>query len=105
MLDDDTTTNEIEYTAVNSFNQSGVESTVVASLRLPGWVVYSTDLEIFAPFDDLGRPAASWRNTLSLRITRNLSFNYFANIDLEPRVIDVAQIQQSLLLRASWSLW
>jgi len=107
-----------QYKVQDSFNEIGAESTVVASLRLPGWVVYSTDLELFVPFVD-SRPesisgsetgnrwniAASWRNTVSFRVTRNLSLNYFANIDLEPQISDETQVQQSLLLRASWSLW
>ena len=54
-------------------------------------------------FDQLrSQTAVSWRNTLSLRVTRNLSFNYFVEVDLEPQVTDQTQIQQSLYLRASW---
>lgn len=110
VLDDAPGTPEIEYTAIPSFNEVGFESTVVATMRLPGWVVYATDVELFAPFtaveDGLRQTlAASWRNTLSLRLTRNLSLNYFANIDLEPQVIDAPQVEQSVLLRASWELF
>jgi hypothetical protein len=105
VLNDLSSTPEFEYEAVQSFYEEGIESTVVASLRLPGWVVYSTDLELFADFQTLMQPSASWRNTLSLRITRNVSLNYYANVDLEPQVIDKAQVQQSLLFRASWSIF
>jgi len=110
VLDDTASTSEVEYKAIPSFNEVGFESTVVATMRLPGWVVYATDVELFAPFtaveDGLRQTlAASWRNTLSLRLTRNLSMNYFVNIDLEPQVIDSAQVEQSVLLRASWELF
>jgi hypothetical protein len=47
----------------------------------------------------------SWRNTLSLRITRNLALNYYLNLDIEPQVIDKPQLEQSLLLRTSWAVF
>ena len=54
---------------------------------------------------ELGRLSVEWRNTLTLRLTRNLSLNYYLNIDLLPQVIDTAQTEQSVLLRASWALF
>jgi hypothetical protein len=105
VLNDSEGTAAIEYATVSSFYQEGIEATVVATLRLPGWIVYSTDLELFADFQTLDKPSASWRNTLSLRITRNLSLNYYLNVDYEPLIIDELQIHQSLLFRASWSIF
>jgi hypothetical protein len=119
VLDDLPDTQALEYTAVESFYEQGIETTVVASVRLPGWVVYSTNLEIFADFGSFTRSwnrtergnlpyppwAINWRNTVALRLTRNLSLNYFANISIEPKVIDRPQVQQSLLLRAAWSIF
>jgi hypothetical protein len=104
VLSDNASTDEIEYTAIDSFYQAGLESTMTASARIPGWGLYSTDLELFLPFRSLTQPAASWRNTVSLRVTRNLSLNFFANLDLEPQVIDELQIQTSVFFRASWTL-
>jgi hypothetical protein len=121
VVDDVASTQAVEYREVESFQQAGIEATAVASLRLPGWVVYATDVELFADFtsfsprspwprtDRLGLPyppwSVSWRNTLSLRITRNLSLNYYLNVDIEPQVIDKPQVEQSLLLRTSWALF
>jgi len=105
VLDDSASTQVIEYVAVESFNERGLETTVVATVRLPGWVIWSTDLELFAEPDNLGQPAVNWRNTLSLRISRGLSLNYFSTVDFEPRVIDRMQVQQSLVLRASWTIF
>ncbi len=106
LLDDDpATTERIEYVQIESFNQEGIESTIIATARLPGWAVYATDLELFADFADFGRPSAEWRNTLTLRLTRNLSLNYYLNVDLLPQVIETAQLEQSVLLRASWALF
>jgi hypothetical protein len=115
VLNDVASTPEIEYDATETYFQRGVESTVIASLRLPGRIVYSTDLEFFAPFTILNDPtdpttweeqiSISWRNNLSVRLTRNLSLNYFANVDLEPQVVKEPQVQHNLTLRASWSVF
>ncbi len=103
--DDDPDTPRVELTEVESFNQEGVESTIIATARLPGWAVYATDVELFADFQDADRPSVEWRNTLTLRLTRNLSLNYYVNVDLLPQVVERAQIEQSLLLRASWAVF
>jgi hypothetical protein len=103
--DDPATTQRIEYQQVDSFNQEGVESTIIATARLPGWAVYATDVELFADFQDFDRPSVEWRNTLTVRLTRNLSLNYYLNVDLLPQVVERGQLEQSVLLRASWALF
>lgn len=110
VLQDVASTPTIEYTEVPSFDQQGVESTIVATARLPGWAVYATDVEMFTDFGAFDRPTLEWRNSLILRLTRNLSFNYYANVDLLPLDDDpdsdtVTQIEQSVLLRASWAVF
>ena len=67
--------------------------------------MYATDVELFADVQDPGRPSVEWRNTLTLRLTRNLSLNYYLNVDLLPQVVEKAQLEQSLLLRASWAVF
>jgi hypothetical protein len=117
VLNDDPTSAEIEYEQVKSFTQQGAESTFIATLRLPGAVVYNTDLELFADFrafnpqcptqsgtDGVCSPSLEWRNTLTLRIARNLSLNYYMNYSHLPQVVDAPQFEQSLLFRASWAL-
>lgn len=94
----------IEYRQVDSFNQEGVESTLIATARLPGWAVYATDVELFADFQAFTEPSVEWRNTLTLRLTRNLSLNYYLNLERAPQVVDTLQFEQSVLLRASWAL-
>jgi hypothetical protein len=61
-----------------TFYEEGIESTLTATVRLPGAIVYSTDVELFADFQTLDQLSVNWRNTLSLRIARNLSFNVYA---------------------------
>jgi hypothetical protein len=117
LLDDDPSTDEIEYSQVESFLQQGTESTFITTLRLPGAMVYNTNLELFADFRafnpncvrDSGdggvcQPSLEWRNTLTIRLSRNLSLNYYMNYSHLPQVVDAPQFEQSLLLRASWTL-
>ena len=104
LLNDNSSTTAAEYDQVDSFNEIGIESTISATARLPGWVVYSTDIELFEPFNAPTKPSAEWRNTFSLRITRNLSANYLAEIDYLPQVVDKVQLQHSVVLRATFTL-
>lgn len=104
-LDDNPATAAVEYRESASFYQEGIESTIVATALLPGWAVYSTDLEVFSDFQTFTSPSLEWRNTLSLRLTRNLSLNYYVNVDYLPQVVaDDIQLEQSVLFRASWDL-
>ncbi|MEZ4241652.1 MAG: hypothetical protein R3F59_36995 [Myxococcota bacterium] len=105
VIEDQPRTPEIEYRQVDSFNQEGVEGTIIATARLPGWAVYATDIELFGDFADFGRPSVEWRNTFTLRLTRNLSLNYYLNLERVPQVVDTLQLEQSVLLRASWAVF
>jgi len=115
VLDGVNSADELEYRAVDTWFEQGVEATIVASLRLPGWVVYATDIELFVPFqtfelqtgpgEDRILPSVSWRNTLSVRLTRNLALNYYLNIVYEPQVLEKRQVEQSLVLRTSWAVF
>lgn len=104
ILDDDPTTESLEYAEVANFYQEGVEATVVLTARLPGWAVYATDLELFADVNDIRRPSVEWRNTVTFRLSRIMSLNYFANVDYLPQVVDNIQLEHSVVLRASWTL-
>ncbi len=104
ILDDNRATPEVEYSEVGNFYQEGVEATVVLTARLPGWAVYATDLELFADVDDFRRPSLEWRNTFTIRLSRIMSVNYFANLDYLPQVVDNVQLEHSVVLRASWTL-
>ncbi len=105
VLSDDASTEVIEYDYKESFNQQGFESTIVATVRLPGWITYYTDVELFAGFGTLREPSIEWRNNVSLRLTRYLSLDYYASVNYLPQVVENAQFEQSVLLRASWAIW
>ena len=111
--DDDATPNRVEYERVGSFGQRGAESTIIANARLPGFAVYSTDLELFVPFSEKSdgaskKPSIEWNNALTARITENLSVRYSADVAYLP-IDDIVEtpirLEQSVLLRASWQVF
>lgn len=101
---DDPRTEAVEHLEVESFDQEGLESTIVASARLSGFLVYATDLELFSDFSTFDQPTIEWRNTVTLRLSRNLSINYLLNLERVPLVVDANQLEQSVLLRAAWAV-
>jgi len=101
---DDPSTDAVEHLEVASFDQEGLESTIVASARLSGFLAYATDLELFTAFDTFDQPTIEWRNTLTLRLSRNLSVNYLLNLERVPVVVEANQLEQSVLLRAAWAV-
>lgn len=101
--DDRPSTPRFEYRQIDSYQSYGVESTITATVKLPGWATWSTDLDLFVDVIT-GDPAIEWRNTFSLRLTRNISVNWLPNVDYYPQILDRPQIDQSVLLRASFSL-
>lgn len=99
------TTPEIDFFELDDINQEGLETTLLASVRLARRLSYITDLEVFADFDDTGNPTIDWRNTLSFRLTRFLSLDYTYDLLDFPQVSDKKQTRQNLLLRASFDIF
>ena len=89
------------YTEVGSFNQSGLETTIVGTAGLGRFLV-NTNFDLFGDFKDFGRPTLDWRNTFSWRLTDNLSADYTVNLLRLPQISTATQLTQSLLFRYSW---
>ncbi|MEN0063643.1 MAG: hypothetical protein AAGA48_15940 [Myxococcota bacterium] len=104
VVSDDPNTDEVETFQVESFNQQGLESTIVANARVSGFLVYATDLELFTDFQTFSQPTTEWRNTVTLRLSRNLSINYILNVEWVPVVVERTRFEQSVLLRAAWAI-
>jgi hypothetical protein len=90
-----------EFSEVDSFNEEGVETTIVGTLRL-GRLLGITNLDLFADFNTFDEPTVDWRNTLSWRLTGELSLDYRIDLLRQPQVSDRNQITQSLQFRYSW---
>ena len=98
--DDAATPNVVEYIQVGDMNQFGLEGTLEASVRITGWLLYSTGLEYFGDFNAMEEPFIEWRNVLAVKIRRFLSLSYGFNLIYLPHINDTLQFQQGLKLRA-----
>lgn len=101
-LNDDPTTAALEYREVESFNEVGAEMTVVATARYR-FLLVNTNFDLFGNAGgDEFNATVDWRNTISWRLTRDLSLDF--NIDLLrlPQVRSENQLTQTVLLRYSF---
>ena len=98
-LDDDEATPELEYVEATNFHETGLETTVVATVRYR-FLLYNTSLDLFSNFA-APEPAIDWRSTLSWRLTPELSLDYKVDLLRLPRVSDRNQVAQRLLFRYS----
>ena len=100
-LDDNPASDPLEYREAPSFDQQGVEATMVASARYR-FLLLNTNLDLFGGFRALD-PTVDWRNTVSWRLTEGLSMDYIVDLLRLPRVRAENQITQSVLLRYSFA--
>ena len=98
-LDDDETTPELEYVEASNFHETGLETTVVATVRYR-FLLYTTNLDLFSDFA-APEPTIDWRSTLSWRLTPELSLDYKVDLLRLPRVSDMNQTAQRVLFRYS----
>ena len=91
----------LTYREVESFNETGLETTIVGTVRL-GRVLLNTNLDLFGDFNTLEEPTIDWRNTFSWRLTGDLSLDYRVDLLRQPQVTTDTQITQSLQFRYSW---
>ena len=98
-LDDDESTPEVEYVQAGNFNQEGLETTLVATVRYR-FLLYNTNLDVFGGFGS-ATPTIDWRSTLSWRLTADLSLDYKVDLLRLPEVSDTNQVSQSVLFRYS----
>ena len=98
-LHDDETTPELEYVEAANFHETGLETTLVATARYR-FLLYNTTLDLFSDVA-APEPTIDWRSTLSWRLTPELSLDYKVDLLRLPRVSDMNQVSQRLLLRYS----
>ena len=96
-LADDETTPELEYVEATNFNEEGLETTLVATIRYR-FLLYNTSLDLFSDFA-APQPTIDWRSTLSCRLTAELSLDYKIDLLRLPQVSDTNQVAQRLLFR------
>ena len=111
-LDDDPLTPELEYREASSFNEGGVEMTLVATARLR-LLLLNSNFDLFGNIfggsgdgfmettDEL-HATIDWRNTVSFRLTSDLSIDYRLDLLRLPQVRPENQVTQSVLIRYSF---
>ena len=97
----DATENVLVFREVEDFNEEGVETTIVGTVRL-NRLLLNTSLDLFSDFDEFDSPTLDWRNTFSWRLTGGLSADYRLDILRQPQVTEDYQTTQSLQFRYSW---
>jgi hypothetical protein len=98
---DNSATGFQELSEQESFNETGVETTLVGTVRL-NRLLLNTNFDLFGDFDELEDPTLDWRNTFSWRLTGGLSLDYRVDILQQPQVTDDTQVRQTLQFRYSW---
>ena len=96
-LDDEEATPELEYMEGANFNEKGLETTLVATVRYRS-LLYNANLDLFSEFA-ASKPWIDWRSTLSWRLTRELSLDYKIDLLRLPLVSDTLQAAERVLFR------
>ena len=91
----------VQYSEVESFNEEGLETTVVGTVRVSR-LLLNTNFDLFGDFNELSEPTVDWRNTFSFRVTGDLSIDYRVDLLRQPQVTTDNQVTQNLLFRYSW---
>ncbi len=113
---DDGATDEIDIVELDSFNQAGGEAALTISGELyEKKLVYKFTAEAMVPWvndlrEDDDRSAFELTNvelnfSLSYKMLKWLSLDYVFRLVRVPQLIDETQVQNNLLLTASWSLF
>lgn len=84
--------------------QYGLETTVVASLRLTRWVLATTEFEFLEPVDDPKNPIIDWETTVGLRLVSFVSLNYIFKLLSDVERSDHLQTEHRVLLRFTWDI-
>ena len=103
--DDQATPAVVEYLQVGDLNQLGLEGTLDASVRITGWLLYSTGLEYFGDFNAMDAPHLEWRNMLAVKVRRFLTLSYGINLIYLPHINDTLQFQQGLKVRVALNVF
>ncbi len=98
---DNSATGFQELSEQESFNETGLETTLVGTVRL-NRLLLNTNLDLFGDFDELEDPTLDWRNTVSWRLTGGLSLDYRIDVLQQPQVTEDTQLRQTLQFRYSW---
>lgn len=98
---DDPATLEIEKTSTSG----GIESVTNVDWPIEENILFTSQLEIFGPFNDFNRPILRSTTTLNMKVNKFITA--IANLQLinEPRVTPRTQIKESIALGISYAIF
>lgn len=97
----DPTPGAIDYDAIDSTNQVGIEASAAMTLRLSRYVLVNLDFDGLMPFDDPSALIADVEGSISLKLTSYASINYVIRLRQDPALSPDPAIEQDVRLRLS----
>ncbi|MBP7127138.1 hypothetical protein KBD49_12310 [Myxococcota bacterium] len=84
--------------------QTGIEGTVIASLRWTRWLLATLEFEALEPFTDFRHPILSWDSNVGIRLASFVSVNYLFRMILDRDRSEHLQTEHRVLLRFTWQI-
>jgi hypothetical protein len=100
----DSTPPTLRYDEVDDFVQQGFEGLLWGRFLMSDLARFTTNLELFSDFREIGDPTVRWENTLSLKLLDVLSLDYIFELLREPEISDEIDLSHEILLRFSWEI-
>jgi len=84
--------------------QTGIEGTVIASLRWTRWLLATLEFEALEPFTDFRHPILTWDSNVGIRLASFVSLNYLYRMILDQDRSEHLQTEHRVLLRFTWQI-
>lgn len=102
--DEDPNPGQIDFDALDSNHQVGIEASAAIALRLSRYVLVNLDFDGLMPFDDPSALIADVEGSVSLKLTSYASINYVIRLRQDPALSPDPSIEQDVRLRLSVEL-
>ena len=102
---DDPSTAALEVRRRGDPSDVGPEATLFLEITPARWLLLTTELEVFAPFDALGDPTLSLESEAALRLTSLFAVTYGLRLQRVPAVSDRLQWTHEVLFRFSYTVF
>ena len=92
------------FKRVGDYYLTGNELTGILNGYLLERFSYSTEFDVFFPFEDLGDPIINWISALTLRLTSFSSLNFLVDMTKDANIQEDVQFDYRLILRFTLTL-
>jgi hypothetical protein len=101
---DDPSTDALEVQRRDDPSDVGPEATLFLELTPARWLLLTTELEVFAPFDALDDPTLSLESEAALRLTSLFAITYGLRLRRVPAISERLQWTHEVLFRFSYTV-